>query len=210
MRVAQQVVLSAAILLVALVSSGCSDDCNVYCKNQSSFIDECLPQFGQSWVDLGDGEWADSGDFSAACNENIETWVIEDIEETCADAEEGSDDAKACEETVRQGTLRACGEHLNDFRVSCTDYWQNTLDFVPGLFDPEPVGDDDDSAGDDDDSAGDDDDSAGDDDDSAGDDDDSAGDDDDSAGDDDDSAGDDDDSAGDDDDSAGDDDDSAA
>jgi len=198
MSAARQILLSAVILLVALSSSGCSNDCDVYCNNQASFIDECLPQFGETWVDVGQGDWADEGDFVAACNENIEVWITEDIAETCADAEEGSDEAKNCADTVRQGTLGACGEHLNDFRVSCTDYWQATLDFLPGAFDPEPVGDDDDSAGDDDDSAGDDDDSAsGDDDDSAsGDDDDSAsGDDDDSAGDDDDSAGDDDDSA---------------
>jgi len=160
--------------MLALASSGCSNDCNVFCTNQSSFIDECLPQFGETWPDVGTGEWEDSDDFSAACNENIETWISDDIDETCASTEAGSDDEKACVDTVRQGTLRACGEHLNDFRVSCTDYWQSTLDFVPGAFDPVPVGDDDDSAGDDDDDSaqGDDDDSAGDDDDSAGGDDD--------------------------------------
>ena len=207
MRDTKKTLLTVVIALLALSSSGCSDDCEVYCDNQGSFLDQCLPEFGQSWADLGD--WNDSSDFTAACNENITAWIDEDIDEACGSAEAGSDEADACADTVRQGTLAACGEHLNDFRVSCTDYWQGTIDFVPGAFDPQPVGDDDDSAGDDDDSAGDDDDSAGDDDDSAGDDDDSAGDDDDSAGDDDDSAGDDDDSAGDDDDSAGDDDDSA-
>jgi hypothetical protein len=201
MRAAGKTLLTAVIALVALSSGGCSDDCEVYCGNQSDFIDQCLPEFGQSWADVGAGDWTGSSDFAAACNENIALWIEEDIEEACSTAEAGSDEADACADTVRQGTLRACGEHLNDFRVSCADYWQGTLDFVPGAFDPVPPGDDDDSAaGDDDDSAaGDDDDSAvGDDDDSA------AGDDDDSA------AGDDDDSAGDDDDSAGDDDDSAS
>ena len=199
---ARKFLLSAALLLIAVASSGCSDDCQVYCENQSSYIDSCLPEFGQSWADVGAGEWEDADGFAAACDENIAAWMSADIEETCASAEEGSSEEKDCADTVRQGILRSCGEHLNDFRLSCTDYWQGTLDFVPGSFEPEPIGDDDDSAaGDDDDSAvGDDDDSAvGDDDDSAvGDDDDSAvGDDDDSAvGDDDDSAvGDDDDSA---------------
>ena len=202
MRIAEKTFLTAVVALVALSSSACSDDCDAYCDNQSSFIDQCLPEFGQSWADVGDGNWDAASTFSAACTENIADWIEDDIETACAGAEDGSDEADACADTIRQGTLRACGEHLNDFRVSCTDYWQGTLDFIPGSFDPEQPGDDDDSAvGDDDDSAvGDDDDSAvGDDDDSA------AGDDDDSA------AGDDDDSAaGDDDDSAADDDDSAA
>ncbi len=201
--------LLALIPLLSLVGSGCANDCDSFCARQGRFIDRCLPDYDQEWSDVN-SEWSNKGDFVTACGTQVADRIAEDIDATCANAEEGAD-RNACESTVEQSVYDACSEDISKFEQSCTDFWRGETDFLPGVFDPpELPGDDDDSAGDDDDSAGDDDDSAGDDDDSAGDDDDSAGDDDDSAGDDDDSAGDDDDdSAGDDDDSAGDDDDSA-
>ena len=193
-------ILSLSFVAVfALLTTGCGNDCNTYCKNQGNFIEGCLPQFDQAWSDLGEGEWEKKSDFIGFCQDEIENFIVSDIEEACSEASE--EDRTDCENTIRQGTVQVCGEHLNDFNLSCTDYWSSTTSFTPAPFIPTaPEGDDDDSAGDDDDSAGDDDDSAGDDDDSAG------GDDDDSA-----SGDDDDDSAsGDDDDSAsGDDDDSS-
>jgi hypothetical protein len=193
----------ALVASFAFLTTGCGNDCDAYCRNQGNFIDGCLPQFDQAWSDLADGNWEKKRDFIGFCQGEVEAFIVSDIEVVCEDAEEA--DRKDCENTIRQGTLQICGEHLNDFNLSCTDYWASTTNFTPALFIPvQPIGDDDDSAGDDDDSAGDDDDSAGDDDDDSSGDDDDAADDDDSAGDDDDdSAGDDDDSAaGDDDDSA--------
>ena len=172
----------------AFLTTGCGNDCDTYCRNQGNFIDDCLPQFDQAWSDLADGDWAKKSEFIGFCADEIDAFILSDIEVACEDASDA--DRADCENTIRQGTVQICGEHLNDFTLSCTDYWSSTTNFTPTIFTPTPpTGDDDDSAGDDDDSAGDDDDSAGDDDDdSAGDDDDSAGDDDDSAGDDDDSA----------------------
>ena len=40
------------------------------------------------------------------------------------------EDLQDCENTVRQGTVRVCGEHVNDFQTSCTDYWQGVTDFT--------------------------------------------------------------------------------
>ena len=197
----RNLVALALFACLSVVTTGCNTDCDTYCRNQGNFIDGCLPQFDQAWADLGEGEWSKKSDFIGFCKDEIEAYILDDIEAACADA--ADEDRRDCENTIREGTVQVCGEHLNDFTLSCTDYWTNNNTFTPAPFVPmQPNGDDDDSAaGDDDDSAaGDDDDSA------AGDDDDStAGDDDDSA------AGDDDDSAaGDDDDSAaGDDDDSA-
>jgi len=182
----------ALVASFAFLTTGCGNDCNTYCRNQGNFIDGCLPQFDQAWSDLGDGDWEKKGDFIGFCQDEVEAYILSDIEEACADAAEA--DRTDCENTIREGTVQVCGEHLNDFNLSCTDYWSSTTNFTPAPFIPTPPtgDDDDDSAGDDDDSAGDDDDSAGDDDDdsAADDDDDSASDDDDdsSAGDDDDSA----------------------
>jgi hypothetical protein len=194
----RNLLLLSLILGFAFSTSGCGDDCDTYCRNQGNFIDECLPQFDQAWADLADGDWAKKSDFIGVCGDQIEEFILSDIEVACEDASD--EDRKDCENTIRQGTVQICGEHVNDFTLSCTDYWSSTTNFTPGPFTPTPpTGDDDDSAGDDDDSAGDDDDSAADDDDDspADDDDDSAADDDDdsAADDDDDSAADDDDSA---------------
>jgi hypothetical protein len=142
----------------AFSTAGCGDDCDTYCRNQGNFIDECLPQFDQTWSDLADGDWAKKSDFIGVCGDQIEDFILSDIEIACEDASE--DDRSDCENTIRQGTIQICGEHLNDFTLSCTDYWSSTTDFTPTPFTPTPpTGDDDDSAGDDDDSAGDDDDS---------------------------------------------------
>jgi len=203
-----QIAMVLAFLPVLALSSGCANDCDTFCARQGRYIDRCLPEFDSTWTDLS-ADWGNRGDFVAACQQNVDDFIAEDTEATCANAED-AEAQRQCENLVRESVYDSCSDDLSKFQQSCTDYWQGETEFLPGTFDPpEFPSDDDDSAGDDDDSAGDDDDSAGDDDDSAGDDDDSAGDDDDSAGDDDDSAGDDDDSAGDDDDSAGDDDDSA-
>jgi len=199
--------LLVCLSFVAVAATGCGNDCRTYCRNQANFIDTCLPEFDQEWSDVGEGNWANQGQFVTGCAEQIDSHIVEEIEETCADA--ADEDVQDCENTVEQAVIQICGEHVNDFNLSCTNFWTSSTDFTPGEFvPPEPEGDDDD-AGDDDDSAVDDDD-AGDDDDSAGDDDDAT-DDDDASDDDDSAAGDDDDSAaGDDDDSAaGDDDDSA-
>ena len=162
--------LLALLPLLALAGSGCANDCDSFCSRQGRFIDRCLPQFEQSWSDVN-ADWANKGDFVAACGVMVDERITEDIDATCANAEEGAD-RNACESTVRQSIYDACAEDLNKFEQSCTDFWRDETDFLPGTFDPPPEpGDDDD---DDDDSAGDDDDSAGDDDDSAGDDDDSA------------------------------------
>ncbi|MBN95165.1 MAG: hypothetical protein CL928_14025, partial [Deltaproteobacteria bacterium] len=168
MRLLQNILLAAFVTSTSILSAGCGDDCTVYCRNQANLIEQCLPQFEQGWSDVGEGDWDNRGQFVAGCVEQIDEYIDQDVEETCdADNDETYQD---CQRTVREAAVRSCGDHLNDFRRSCSDYWRGVLDFTPAAYDPEPLpdGDDDDSAGDDDDSAGDDDDSAGDDDDSAG------------------------------------------
>jgi hypothetical protein len=169
-----RLLLAALLPLVAAPFAGCSDDCDTYCRNQGRFMGECLPQFDENWSDL-DADWSSKGDFVKACTEQIDTKTQEEIDAACANA--GDDERKECEDTIRQASIRNCGDHVNDFNASCQAYWQGVVDFTPGAFDPpRREGDDDDSApGDDDDSAPADDDSAPADDDSAPADDDSAG-----------------------------------
>ena len=170
-----QLALLVCFSLFAVAGSGCGDDCQTYCRNQADFIDGCLPEFDQEWPDVSDGSWETKGQFVGGCTDQIDAHEVEEIEATCADAAE--EDLKDCENTVSQSVLQICGEHVNDFNLSCTDYWSAATNFTPEEFEPPPPeeGDDDDDAADDDDSAPADDDDAADDDDSApADDDDSA------------------------------------
>ncbi len=170
---------SLCVLAVGLLT-GCNDDCERYCGRQADFIEACLPEFGDSWSDVGDS-YADEGEFEDACTEAIDTHSVAEVAEICGAQPEDDDVWKDCEATVLDGVQRTCSSTINLFSSSCTDYWRGTQQFIPEEFVPErPTGDDDSASGDDDDSAtgDDDDDSAtGDDDDdsAAGDDDSSAG-----------------------------------
>ena len=153
-----RIAMFLALVPMLLLSAGCGNDCETFCRRQGTYIGRCLPQFDEQWTDLN-ADWTQKSDFVGACNDQIDDRIAADAEETCVNATEGADQ-RACEQTVRQSVLDACAEDVTKFEQSCDNYWRGEVDFTPGVFDPPDLGDDDDSAGDDDDSAGDDDDSA--------------------------------------------------
>ena len=76
----RNLVALALFACLSVVTTGCNTDCDTYCRNQGNFIDGCLPQFDQTWADLGEGEWSKKSDFIGFCKDEIEAYIVDDIE----------------------------------------------------------------------------------------------------------------------------------